>query len=71
MKLKFALDKGRNTADSSDIKTNGGVDDTTIGFGANELSKLTRFGKCENRFQFRSTYLPVRLNAIVTELAPK
>ena len=59
----------RNTADSSDIKTNG--DDTPIGFGANELWKLTRFGKCENRFQFRGTYLPVRLNAIVTELAPK
>ena len=35
MKLKFALDKGRNMADSSDIKTNG--DDTPIGFGANEL----------------------------------
>ena len=29
--------------------------------GVTELWKLTRFGKCENRFQFRSTYLPVRL----------
>ena len=34
--------------------------DTPIGFGATELWKLTRFGKCENRLQFRSSYLPVR-----------
>ena len=35
--------------------------DSPIGFGATELWKLTRFGKCENRLQFRSSYLLVRL----------
>ena len=37
------------------------VGDTPIKIWSNPALKLTKFGKCENRLQFRSLYLPVRL----------
>ena len=45
----------------------------SIAFGATELWRLTKFGKRENRLQFRSPYLLVRLcycNRIYTKLKP-
>ena len=67
MKLGLALNESRKTADSSYVHLWG---DTPNGFGATELSKLTKFEKHKYRVQFSSPFRLPFGYAIGTALAP-